>query len=314
MVYDGRKTAVFLLDKALTKPAVFVDLQHHSRPMQRVRDALIQYLPNTLKVTSNRDEANLVVLHIQGRCDHNHLMAEHITKRGQKLAVIQYCIRSTKQPETTGWTKLWGMASVVWSYLNIPALLTEDNSLFELSDFYYSPLGVSKDFGACLTSDKKFLIGTSGRSWLSESVREVANAAWRVNERVFHLGPVLHQDSRITFLQGMNDQELSKLWASCKYISGLRRTEGFEFPTAEGLVCGARPVLFNRDHYKMWYGDLAEYIPEGSRMEVIESLEALFRGPYRWVTLEERIEARRRFNWERIIRGFWERCLPHILG
>jgi hypothetical protein len=211
------------------------------------------------------------------------------------------------------WTKLWDMASVVWSYLHLPSLLEEDECSYEFDDFYYTPLGVDPNFkAASWTGKREYLIGTSGSSWLSESVREAANAAWRVGGQVFHLGPNVRSDPRINCLRGMDDHELGKLWASCDYVSGLRRTEGFEFPAAEGLICGARPVLFDRQHYHTWYDDLAEYIPEASRPEVIDSLEALFRGPYRSVKKSEQVEAQKRFGWPWIVHDFWKRCLDHV--
>ena len=156
-----------------------------------------------------------------------------------------------------------------------------------------------------------YLSGTSGSSWLTESVRECCNAARRVGGRTFHLGPKVSQNSYITCLKGMSDEYLARLWGSCKYVSGLRRTEGFELPAIEDLVCGTRPVLFDREHYRGWYGDFAEYIPEGSRAEVTDSLEKLFRGRYRTVTRAERDEAIKRFDWRPIINRFWRRVLDN---
>ncbi len=129
---------------------------------------------------------------------------------------------------------------------------------------------------------------------------------------MFHLGPNVRRDPRITCWQGMDDKALAKIWASCDYVSGLRRTEGFEFPAVEGLICGARPVLFDRRHYQTWYGELAEYVPESSRPEVIDSLEGLFRSPYRPVTESEQAEAARRFGWPWLCHDFWKRCLDHV--
>jgi hypothetical protein len=283
-----------------------------SQSLQRVRDALVQFAPHHVQIVPEVDNADLVVLHVNGRRDRNQAAAEYITKRGQRCAVIQYCIRSTQKPSTKEWTKLWSTASVVWSYLDLPSLLMEDGVPFEIEDFYYSPLGVNPDFVPQAQSiNRPYIIGTSGLSWVTESIREAAIAAWQVNGRVFHLGPIVTEAPHVVCLEGMSDQELGKLWASCKYVSGLRRTEGFEFPAAEGLVCGARPILFNRRHYKDWYRNLAEYIPEGSRQEVIYSLKAIFKSKHRHVTRAEQLEAMKRFDWRPIISGFWRRCLEH---
>jgi hypothetical protein len=282
-----------------------------SQSLQRVRDALVQYAPRRLEFVQNRDEAALVILHVNGRRDRNQALAECLTARGQQYAIVQYCIRSTQKPSTAAWAELWGGATVVWSYLDLPSLLVEDRTPFEIDDFYYSPLGVNPNFKPIQTTVRPYIIGTSGLSRLSESVREAEIAAWQVGRRVFHLGPSITHAPHVVCLEGMNDQELGKLWASCEYVSGLRRTEGFEFPAAEGLICGARPILFDRRHYRDWYRDSAEYIPEGSRQEVIYSLKAIFKGKRRPVTRPEQLEAVKRFDWRFIVLEFWRRCLDH---
>jgi len=283
-----------------------------SMSLRRVRDALVEYAPKQVEIVSNMKAADWVVLHVNGRRDRNTRLAEHLFDMDKRIAVMQYCLRSTQKPSTVDWVPLWRNAHLVWSYLDIPALLAEDETSFELFDFYYSPLGVNRDFiPAPLKTQRPYIISTTGLSWVTESVREAAIAAHQVGGRVFHLGPSITEAPHVVCLEGMNDRELSKLWASCYYISGLRRTEGFEFPAAEGLICGARPVLFDRRHYKDWYGSMAEYIPERSRQEVIYSLKALFLRKYRPVTKAERLEAQKRFDWKTIISGFWGRCLEH---
>lgn len=276
----------------------------------RIRNALVRFALPSVEIVRNRDDAELVVLHVNGRRDRNQAIAEQLLKRGQRYAVVQYCVRSTQKPYTGSWSKLWTKADLVWSYLDIPAFIAEDGADMALFNFYHSPLGIEDEFRATIwpTKPRKYLIGTSGLSWLTEGVKEAANAAWRVNGKVFHLGPTVSRDPRIVCLQGMNDIRLGGFWASCNYVSGLRRTEGFELPAVEGLACGARPILYDQHHYKIWYEDLAEYIPEGSRPEVTDALEAIFRNTWRAVTKAERVEAQRRFDWFQIIKGFWERC------
>ena len=91
------------------------------------------------------------------------------------------------------------------------------------------------------------------------------------------------------------------------FVSGLRRTEGFELPVIEGLFCGCRPVVFNSANYRQWFDGFAEFIEEGPRGEVLGQLVALFAQPLRPVTPEALERARARFNWETIVRGFLDR-------
>lgn len=279
---------------------VYVEPREQSQALWRVRDALIRYAPKSIKFVKIMDDADLVVLHVNGRCDRNHALAEHLSSRGQRYAVIQYCVQSTMRPSAKSWVRLWSGAAVVWSYLHLPGGMT---------NFYPAPLGVHHSFQWKPSPlGRPFLIGTSGHSWLTEGVKEAARAAWRVGGRVFHLGPQVSRDPRVTCFEGMNDKMLDRFWGACYFVSGLRRTEGFELPAIEGLVCGARPVVFDRAHYRKWYGDFAEYVSEGTREEVTDALEGLFRRPWREVTKAESDEARRRFDWARIVKGFWDRC------
>ncbi len=287
----------------------YVEVSEGGRSLLRVRDALIRWAPASVEFTKRRAEADLVVMHVNGRVNRYRELADHLTARGQRYAVVQYAVRSTKTPSTLAWTPLWLGAVAVWSYLYLSDLIAEDGqSPAGLVNFYSTALGVAPECYAEWARTRGYFIGTSGLSWLTEGVREAASAAWRVksNARVFHLGPQVYPG--LVARRGMDDQTLALEWARCHYVSGLRRIEGFELPAAEGLVCGARPVLFDREHYRHWYGDLAEYVPEGSRPEVMDSLEALFRSPRRPVIKAEGVEARKRFDWPRIIGGFWERC------
>jgi glycosyltransferase involved in cell wall biosynthesis len=122
---------------------------------------------------------------------------------------------------------------------------------------------------------------------------------------VQHLGSTLGRPGVACYVD-VSDQDVARLYQRSRYVSGLRRIEGFELPAAEGLLCGARPILFDRPHYRKWYGDLAVYIPEEPRPQAQASIADVLAGPYRCVTAEERDAAAAWFSWERVCRGFWE--------
>ena len=134
-------------------------------------------------------------------------------------------------------------------------------------------------------------------------------AAIGVNKRVFHVGPVITNRPEVDFSNGMADASLAKNYSACEFVSGLRRTEGFELPVIEGLVCGARPIVFDRPHYRHWFENLAVFIPETNRDGVVNSLSKVFKKGAKPVTKTEIKEARKRFNWEVIVKRFWEKCL-----
>ena len=264
-----------------------------------------------MTLVADPQQADLVIVQVVGRRDGVWRQVSEIQKRRQKWAIVQYVLRSTKTPDTNAWYQIWDGAEVVWSYLDLAALALEDwtEDYFEQSvNFYHAPLGVEPDVFVPRLLEQHITIITSGRAWLTESVRECVLAADAVGGRAVHLGADLRGRS-VACYSGLSDIQLATLYAQCHYVSGLRRIEGFELPAAEGLLCGARPILFDRDHYRNWYGSLAEYITESDRPGVVAQLVDLFGRQVRTVTADERNEAVRRFHWPTILNGFWERCL-----
>ena len=292
-----------------------------SHSLRRVASALRQYALPDIEVVASEDDADLVVLHVIGRCEQVTGYARELKARERNYAVIQYCVRSTQKPDTFYWTGtsnrfgLWDSARVVWSYYDLNVLMEEDHNGFSFQpgvEFYHAPLGAHSSvfFDRCnLNGSRPYLAMTHGQSWLTEGVREVVLATQYLKEYAFHLGPQVYRGERLKHAYNIDDEALATVYSQCQYVCPLRRIEGFELPAVEGLFCGARPILYDRPHYRQWYGNLAEYVEERPRPEVLEQLIQLFQKPYRRVTLQEIEEARYRFHWPRIITGFWERCL-----
>lgn len=279
-----------------------------SRALDRVIAALTQHAPAGVTFT-DEVSADLVVFHVVGRRDQV-IRQVHALHPSQRYAVIQYCVRSTQRPNTTDWASFWESSALVWSYYDLNALCAEDH-VDSRFPFYHAPLGVDASVFTDHGALRPFIIASSGRAWTNESVRECVLAAQEVDRWSFHLGQPLSRAPRraVVCETGISDAQLAYRYNQCAYVSGLRRGEGFELPAAEGLLCGARPVLFDRPHYRQWFGEWADYIPEASRPDVIKNLVALFQRPYRAVTAEERAGAAARFDWAPIIAGFWKRAL-----
>jgi hypothetical protein len=275
------------------------------RAMKRVSEALKRSAPSCVTWVGP-EQARLTILHVNGRVEQFTEQAGLIKKTG-KYAVIQYAVRSTQKPRTDAWLRLWAGAKLVWSYYNLKELLLEDALQVEFP-FYHSALGVDPAVFYPRGTDRTFGIVTTGQSWLTESVKECARAAWANGKTVAHLGPNLRR-SGVVCHTDVSDEVVAGLYSSAEYVSGLRRVEGFELPAAEGLLCGARPIVFNRPHYRTWYDGLAIFVPELSRPEVTDWLQdTLSRKPVP-VSQAEIDEGAARFNWPRICRGFWERVL-----
>lgn len=272
-----------------------------SPSLMRVTNALIKYKPKNVEIVDSEKDADLVILHVIGR-------QEQTTKHASKLknyAVIQYAIRSTLSPKTNSWLPLWNKSKLVWSYYDLFSLCEEDG-VTPAFDFYHSPLGVDPVFRKKEVEKKSFLIATSGQSFLTESVKECVNAAKPC--AVFHLGNELNIPG-VFCRTNISDEQLCDYYNNCHFVSGLRRVEGFELPAAEGLMCGAMPIMFDRPHYRKWFDGIANFIPEGTRSEVQESIERVFAYGESKVNDVQIQVARERFNWETIISNFWKKVL-----
>ncbi len=277
-----------------------------SRAMYRVAGALSSHAPIGVEFVDRPENADVQVLHVVGR--------ESIANiRCDRYVVIQYCYRSAEgmgaDPEA--WAETWAAAEFVWSYYDLHDAMPAGARFME------APLGVDRAFLRTSPGGVRSGVVTSGfvSSPEAEAIEEVAIAAAAVGMPVFHLGP-----SKIDGIDGdlpgewssrngISDDFLARIYGRSLWVSGLRHVEGFELPAAEGVACGARPVLFDRPETRRWYGGLAEFIPECSGAPLVEILTELFSRPPRdfQVSLEERAEAIRRFSWPKIATEFWHR-------
>lgn len=291
-----------------------------SRGLQRIADALVKYKPEWVEVVSTQAEAELVVIYTIGRCNQLSQQVDYLLSTNRKYALIQICLRSTQKPDTRDWIPLWKDAAVLWSYYDLFKAALEDGVYIQgMDNFYHAPLGVESEvfqspfrssrWGAMPHQGRNFVIATSGSSYLSESVRECWLAAQAVGGQVFHVGMPIHRLRQLekTFSSGGSDRELALHYAASRFVSALRRKEGFELPAAEGLLCGARPVAFDTPDYRWIYKNWAEYIQETDRQGVVDQLVKLFRQGARPVTQDEINEVRQWFHWPTIVGGFYER-------
>lgn len=287
---------------------VYLEPHTNSRGILRVRDALVRFAPKEVEVVSDENEADLVILHVFGRNTTSLNRAGRLKKGGKHYAVIQYCLRSTMRPNTFDWMVFWQNAQVVWSYYDLFKLCDEDHTRGEFS-FYHAPLGVDGEMFNSKQLFRPYTIVASAQHALSESVRECAYATKRVNGRMFHVGHELRRGSDIVCKSNLSDEELAYVYSTSQFVSGLRRTEGFEFPVIEGALCGARPIVFDRPEMRHWFGQFAIFIREGNRNEVIDALEQIFRQGASPVEEWQKALIREKFYWPYIIEGFWRRIL-----
>ena len=293
---------------------VYIELPVESRGLQRVRDALEEYSPANIQIVPDIAQCDLAVIHVYGRNTSVQKQIASLEKAGKQYAMIQYVIRSSMRPNTKDWIKMWMGAKVVWSYYDLAQLIEEDygerprNLPFR---FYHAPLGTNFDIfnGNAL---KKYIIAAGSQNYLSESAKECVVATKETGNLMFYLGKELNRGSEIICKTDISDEELASYYRQSTFVSGLRRKEGFELPALEGLMCGARPILFDRPEHRRWFQDLAIFIPEEPREKVIENLKGIFefsKALPPTVTEQEKTIAMMRFNWQTIMEGFWSRVI-----
>lgn len=283
----------------------------HSRAMVRIANALTAYAPSSISVTPDISSADLVIFY---PISHEWFeLIDQCVERGQRYAIVQCC----SGKEGVNWQHYWSNAVVVWSYLD----LNFDG--YDKSDLYYCPLGVdeylsnnksNRDPNPSVDRD---IILTTGytHGYPAEAILEPWIAASKVGLKAYHIGGWPREIPRdislslsVTRVEGIGDDQLALLYRRAKYVCSLRYRDGFELPAAEGLCCGARPILFDQPDLRQWYGGSAVYLLEVEGDELTERLVEIFRSSHP-VSEEERREAVRVFDWELIIEGFWKEAL-----
>lgn len=263
-----------------------------SQSIHRVAKAMKAHAPKGVTIAASREVADLEVLHVVGWGG----VPADLGVR--PYAAIQYCLESTENPDVGEWAaRVWQAARVVWSYYWLPT-----------ENLYRAPLGVDGAAFKLRSGGKRYLIGTSGYVAESECIGEIDVAARSLNRAHFHLGPKINGFATVT-RNSITDEQLAEEWGACEYVSGLRRIEGFELPAYEGLACGARPIMFDREHHRRWMGDSAIYVEEQEPAALVLELRDVLSRPAFPVTETERADMLERCSWARIVKGFWERVL-----
>jgi hypothetical protein len=268
---------------------VYLENYPKSRAICRIETALRLYAPPQIEFVATIDEAELVIMFVFGRLEHRLNQAFELFLKGKKYVVIQLSLTSTRNPNPVDWTNLWINSKLVWSYYDLPKEF----------NFYHAPLGADPKIFNYIPLGKRYIICTTGNYNRTECLYECEKAAKLTDQKSIH--PI-----------DVSDEELNRIYNSSHFVSGLRHKEGFEMPAVEGLFCGCLPIMFDTPNYRQWFDGYAEFIPEGTVEEVIQSLVDIFsdyKKIYRVIGWRDQVELENRFDWGRIVKGFWERCL-----
>ena len=276
--------------------------------INRISHALKDYAPENIKFVGKEEGANLVIHFVHGHRKRVWWKICRLKEKGCNSAIVQLQLKDTANPETKDWLEIWENSKLTWSYYNLPQICIDEGTPTKFN-FYHAPLGVDGDKFKDFDLERNYIIGIHSKGWSRESMREVVAAAREVGKTVLNFEDEKDYGEGVEYTGRIKDNDLKMAYhySKCKYVSGLRRPEGFELPVIEGLMCGARPIVFDLPCYRQWYDGLAEFIPSEGRAVIIPALVELFKKDPKPVTEEEKELVKEKFNWEKIARGFWKR-------
>ncbi len=272
------------------------------RAMYRINRNLRKYAPEWVTFTANKDEADFQILDVIGKGSIDFLYKKN-------YAVLQHCFLSSDDASKETWLPIFDNAKLVATYMNLPELI-KSNSF----NFLRMPWGVDAEIFQKKPIEKVFTVLTTGYVAETESINEVYDAVNYLKGTVVHVGKNFKFGDRFHSVENISEEKLVELYNKSYYVSGLRKMEGFELPILEGLLCGARGICYNCDHYRHWFSDLVDYIDEDDYAKIglysnstRDQLAGLLSYPYRAVTNEEIEYAKKKFSWETIMTSFWKR-------
>lgn len=278
----------------------------YSRAMVRIARALEKYAPSQVDIIRDQSQADLTVLYL----------IDHIPIPPYPYAIVQCCLHPTGD-----WSLLWDHENcqVVWSYYDLSNRLTPKS----IDKFYHAPLGIDQtfvDYSHLVDNVERNLVITSGyvSGPGSEPIEESWTAINKAGLKGIHVGPsqikgMVKYPFNWNSREGISDSELANLYRQARYVIALRYVEGFELMAAEGLACGAKPIMFAQTDLVNWYGSLPFYIPECEGETLSDLLTSVmlsgFGNPMMEVSQSQRRAACTRFDWKIICKGFWDRVL-----
>jgi len=209
------------------------------------------------------------------------------------------------------WLENFKQAEMVYGYYPLHKFIGEDD--MKEINYVRQPWGVDNTIFYRMPEVKKqFTCVATGYVAQTEALLELYRACKAVGGKLLHIGGSL--DREVGLLNPMyyericnvSDDDMRRAYNSAYWVSGLRRVEGYEIPALEGFVCGAQPICFNiEDFYPYWFGDFANFIPQGSVDDTTEALAKLF-SVQPLINSKKIEEIKNKFDTEKLSRGFWD--------
>jgi len=255
------------------------------------------YAPSEYEFVNSPKNADFQILDITRISDKLYL-------RHDKYVVLFHCFGEWSEEDKSEYEELFRNAIMVYSHIDLTSMFPNIDS----NKFMRGPWGSQPDFWfyrPSISNDVVQILCT-GEIAVTEGIRECIAACDLLGRRMLHVGHNLNfRNKSYSNVTNLTILEMRDAYNQSKWVSGLRRIEGFEKPVVEGLLCGARPICFDTPLYRYWYGDLARYVKEGTEEETFKDIVRVMKEEYAPVTQEEMERAIKKFSWKYVSRNFW---------
>lgn len=285
-----------IVKKQPGKIRVYFETGIHSLWNKDNEENLKRYAPPQIEFTNDYSTADIQILNVTRLADKYLIL-------NKNYIVLAHCFGEWSEEPHEAYNDIFQKARLVYSQLDL--------SKHPNINFMRGPWGVNTNifYNINPSGKRPFQITCTGSVASTEGLSEVFTTCTNMNKQMCHLGPRLFEGNNYYCPGFVDHNRLLEIYGSSLYINAMRRIEGFEKTVAEGILCGARPICFDNPIYKYWYGDLVEYVREGSHDEVIKDLTDLFNKPLRKITPEEQKLVMSKFGWIGVARKFWDRFL-----
>ena len=268
------------------------------------RQNIMRYAPHNVEFTSDPQEADFQILDIAKLADFKNV-------RCKRFIVNFHCRGEWSEENIKDYLQNFNQATMVYSHLDL------QGELPTLKNFVRGPWGTNhRNFYREHGNIHRYIILTTGLIPQTEGIYESVMAAEILGKEALHTGPNLGIKNKAYTVprERLSIDQMRNMYHFCTYTSGMRRIEGFEKTVAEGLLCGSRPICFDTSLYKYWYGNLVEYVREGTQQETMEDLVEIFKSEPRIVTDKEREVTKRSFAWMNVAPAYWKSIKKYMGG
>jgi glycosyltransferase involved in cell wall biosynthesis len=257
----------------------------------RISNAFHDYAPDWVQWVDNEDEADILLVHVIGTGE-----VEWLKKPKPKI-IVQHCYFTAGD---VPYVEYWKKALLTLSFHDLAKYVPDTFS------FYAMPWGVDPDlFYRFNYGPRNFTAMVTGEVAETESLDKVHEAVEHLGLKMMHTGRDFgwsrrsYQNSPVGLTQ-----KLIQYLNDAYYVPSLREIEGFELMALEGLMCGARPIVYDLDTYR-WYKKYAIVIDP--KKDVTAQLIEIFKEEPIPVSDEERKEIADIFSWGVLIPKFFDK-------